>query len=149
MSGSPADQGMAQASVKALQGLKADGPSLDNSRLRMPVMGDPLKYINPVYTKAGSTDSLSPLAAFQAFKQTGAMPQQQGGWTPFVAPKMQSVVVDTSYKPAGPAGLIGSAMESGANGAGDGGGYGAGADIGSSGDGFGAADGGGDGGGSK
>lgn len=118
--------------------------------LKMPVMGDPLKYINPAYTKAGATDSLSPLAAFQAFKQTGNMPQQQGGWAPFVAPQMPTITVDTSYKPAKRNVVMGNILDSGAAGTGDGGaGYGGSSDIGSSGDGFGTADGGGDGGGSK
>jgi hypothetical protein len=54
----------------------------------IPVQGlNPLQFINPAYTRTSAADSsLSPLAQFQAFKQTGALPQNQNTFTPWNQP---------------------------------------------------------------
>lgn len=69
----------------------------------IPVQGvDPAQFINPRYTRAPATDnSLSPLAQFQAFKQSGQMPAQQSSFVPWqqpATPMMQAAPVATSTK---------------------------------------------------
>lgn len=69
----------------------------------IPVQGvDPAQFINPRYTRAPAADnSLSPLAQFQAFKQSGQMPAQQSSFTPWqqpATPMMQAAPVATSTK---------------------------------------------------
>lgn len=69
----------------------------------IPVQGvDPAQFINPRYTKAPTADNtLSPLAQFQAFKQSGQMPAQQSSFVPWqqpATPMMQAAPVATSTK---------------------------------------------------
>lgn len=69
----------------------------------VPVQGvDPAKFINPRYTKAPTADNtLSPLAQFQAFNQSGQMPAQQSSFVPWqqpATPMMQAAPVATSTK---------------------------------------------------
>ena len=71
----------------------------------IPVQGvDPAQFINPRYTRAPVADnSLSPLAQFQAFKQTGQMPAQQSSFVPWqqpATPMMQAAPVATSTQGA-------------------------------------------------
>lgn len=82
---------------------------VDDGSLKMPVMGSPTDYINPMYTRAAADASLSPLAAYQAYKRTGVMPQQLSGYQPFTAPNMQTVSVNTQTpsKPSVLGGLLG------------------------------------------
>lgn len=66
--------------------------------LQMPVMGDPLRYINPYYTRQQSGDGLAPMQAYQSLMQGRQMPQMQG-WTPFQAPKMPTIGINTAVQP--------------------------------------------------
>lgn len=63
---------------------------------------DPAQFINPRYTRAPVADnSLSPLAQFQAFRQSGQMPAQQNSFTPWqqpATPMSQAAPVATSTK---------------------------------------------------
>lgn len=91
--------------------------------LQMPVMGDPLRYINPYYTRQQSGDGLAPMQAYQSLMQGRPMPQMRG-WTPYQAPRMPTIGIDTAVKPmAQPAGgLIGGYIDAGGFG-GHGGGF--------------------------
>ena len=73
------------------------GSSAEGTDLQLPVMGDPLQYINPMYTQAPQMDnSMSPLAAFQQYKQSGVLPQQQSQFQPFTPPTMPSMFINTA-----------------------------------------------------
>lgn len=71
----------------------------------VPVQGvDQAQFINPRYTRAPAADnSLSPLAQFQALKQSGQMPAQQNSFTPWqqpATPMATAVPVATSTQGA-------------------------------------------------
>lgn len=90
--------------VKPLTAADLDAYFKNNNPFQsIPVQGvDPAHFINPRYTRAPATDnSLSPLAQFQAFKQSGQMPAQQSSFVPWqqpATPMMQAAPVATSTK---------------------------------------------------
>ena len=75
----------------------------NNPYQSIPVQGvDPAQFINPRYTRAPVADnSLSPMAQFQALRQSGQMPAQQSSFVPWqqpATPMMQAAPVATSTK---------------------------------------------------
>ena len=83
------------------------GSSAEGTPLQLPVMGNPMQHINPYYTQQQTDNSLAPMAAYQQFRQTGQMPQQQGGYTSFTPPPAQFTQMQTLSPLAAFAGSLG------------------------------------------
>ncbi len=72
-------------------------PAPETPAVQLPAqLRNPMDYINPYYTQQQPTDALAPLLMLQQFRQTGQMPGQNQGFTPYSVPGLPQAQTPTA-----------------------------------------------------